>query len=629
MGYYSDYIAHIGNQELVETINSTSYDVLQNIKQRQQYRNQINGLLLGNVQSGKTAQMLGVISQMADYGYRLFILLTTDNVELQKQTYNRVSHSLLGFNVLSERDEIKFAQEKLGKPMVIVLKKNSRVLKKWRNTLVNSNVCHGLFLSIFDDEADNASLNTLVNRNRQSSINRNIQSIKDTAVSTIYIEVTATPQAVLLQTEKSGWKPNFITYFEPGSTYLGGNFFYSIPQPFCVRFTDEYELDNVVADDDILCPKGLSDSIVSFLVICACFKLKGTSNCNFVIHPSSRISIHNGFVKTVQDHLTLLQKSTEEEGFENLVRDVWKDLQSTKPDIGAFEDILSNVIGILDNTEIYTFALNSKRDSDNPDLSKGFNIIVGGNTLGRGITFPHLQVVYYCRTSKKPQADTFWQHSRIFGYDRDGSLVRLFMPPSLFNLFAHLNKSNDILIRQIKENVGGIQLIYPKGIDPTRKNVLDEDSLKVVVGGVNMFASQPSGINTHTINNIIEQYADSEYVECDFDMIIKLLSLLPSENQEDFDHEKYMSCVSAISQSRPAVKCKLIVRIDRDISKGTGTLLSPNDRAIGDKFPQDIVLTLYRIVGQKDKGWSGKPFWNPNIKFPKDIVFFDTSSQRE
>lgn len=122
----------------------------------------------------------------------------------------------------------------------------------------------------------------------------------------------------------------------------------------------------------------------------------------------------------------------------------------------------------MDNTNISIIPLNSKsfvcRDSSNPDaldLSKGFNIVIGGNTLGRGITFPNLQTVYYCRSSKSPQADTYWQHSRIFGYDREKQLVRIFIPQQLYTLFSELNTSNEILIKQVEANINDIQLIYP------------------------------------------------------------------------------------------------------------------------------------------------------------------------
>lgn len=48
------------------------------------------GLLFGNVQSGKTGQMFGVISKAADLGFSVFLLLTTDNIVLQQQTIDRV-----------------------------------------------------------------------------------------------------------------------------------------------------------------------------------------------------------------------------------------------------------------------------------------------------------------------------------------------------------------------------------------------------------------------------------------------------------------------------------------------------------------------------------------------------------
>ena len=42
----------------------------------------------------------------------------------------------------------------------------------------------------------------------------------------MYLQVTGTPQAVLLQTAASGWHPAFTYYFAPGVGYLGGDFFF-------------------------------------------------------------------------------------------------------------------------------------------------------------------------------------------------------------------------------------------------------------------------------------------------------------------------------------------------------------------------------------------------------------------
>ena len=46
----------------------------------------------------------------------------------------------------------------------------------------------------------------------------------------------------------------------------------------------------------------------------------------------------------------------------------------------------------------------------------------------------------------------------------------------------------------------------------------------------------------------------------------------------------------------------------------------------GDKYPDDVVLTLYRVNGTIDKGWSGQPLWIPNIKFPEGLCFYDSES---
>ena len=625
-----NYLLGIDNVELKQTINTTSnYFLRKIIDNFDAEDNQINGLLLGHVQSGKTSQMFGIISAMADVQYKIFILLTTDNTDLQRQTYNRAKESLKTFNVLNEKDEFLLNALTLSKPTIIVLKKNSRILSKWKNHLLNTNICKGLVLTIFDDEADTASLNTLVNKNRVSTINRRLSEIKKTAAKNIYIEVTATPQAIILQTEISGWKPMFVYYFAPGTKYFGGNYFYPKTKSLLTKYTPEYELDDIAYGGDIICPIGLSRSIYSYLINCAHRKINGIMNCNFMVHPSIRISIHSAFVNAIQEHLTLLQKSTEDEAFISNLLNEWIDLQQTKPDLEAFEDIRERVVEILDNTEVMVIPLNSKsficRDSNNPDaldLSTGYNIIVGGNTLGRGITFPNLQTVYYCRSSKVPQADTYWQHSRIFGYDREIGMVRLFIPEGLYKQFSELNESNEILIKQIENSQENIQLIFPNNIRPTRKNVIDSNFLNLLHGGVNMFASLPITANVDTINSLIGDYANETNMDVEADLILRLLQLARSESSEDFDATKFIACIHALKSKRPQIKCKLIVRIDRDITKNTGTLLSPNDRKLSDSFKNEIVLTMYRMRGGIAKGCSGKPLWIPNIKFLNDCCFY-------
>src|SRR5699024_3878241 len=137
----------------------------------------------------------------------------------------------------------------------------------------------------------------------------------------------------------------------------------------------------------------------------------------------------------------------EEHSLKDLVREVWLDLKATKPDISHIDDLYSKFIEIVQREEIKVLTINSKSD-DELKLDSGFNILVGGNVISRGLTIPKLQTVYYCRSSKKPNADNFWQHSRIFGYDREKSLIRLFMPQYVYRFFTYLNDANNALIEQ-------------------------------------------------------------------------------------------------------------------------------------------------------------------------------------
>lgn len=267
--YLENYISTLSNYGLVESVRNTSISFYDNVTKHFDYRSHVNGLLLGNVQSGKTGQMLGAISVLADNHFKVFLLLTSDNVHLQQQTLERVQNSLLSFDVLGEYDDVRFLQNHLLRPMVIVLKKNHSILRKWRNLLIQSNYCLGKPVVIFDDEADAASPNNLVNKSRTSTINKRLDEIKKSASSSLYIQVTATPQSLLLQSSVSGWQPTFVNYFKPGEDYKGGDFFFSDPRSFCIRFTGDEELDEVVEDGDNICPKGLRDSMMSFLIVCA------------------------------------------------------------------------------------------------------------------------------------------------------------------------------------------------------------------------------------------------------------------------------------------------------------------------------------------------------------------------
>jgi len=69
------------------------------------------------------------------------------------------------------------------------------------------------------------------------------------------------------------------------------------------------------------------------------------------------------------------------------------------------------------------------------------------------------------------------------------------------------------------------------------------------------------------------------------------------------------------------------VRRERDVAKGTGALLSPNDWALGGSFTDCVVLTMYKVTGRK--GWNGRRLWVPNIKLPNNVVYYDVKDADE
>lgn len=105
MQYLKTYLQKIidrGNPLLADSIKNTAEDVGNQYIKTFSFSSHEIGLLFGNVQSGKTGQMFGIICKAADLGFPVFVLLTTDNVVLQQQTLERVKSDLDGFCICGE-----------------------------------------------------------------------------------------------------------------------------------------------------------------------------------------------------------------------------------------------------------------------------------------------------------------------------------------------------------------------------------------------------------------------------------------------------------------------------------------------------------------------------------------------
>lgn len=596
MSYLQSYLDRIrgkGNPALADAIHKTVEDIVPQYISNFSFTDHVVSLLVGDVQSGKTSHMFGLMCAAADESFMNFVLLTTDNILLQQQTYQRAQRDLCDFCVCDENDYLKFVQNNLHKPAVIVLKKNTSVLKQWKNNFSSTNFCAGNPLFIVDDEADAASLNTQVNRNKQSTINKNLEAIKKTTSSSIYMQVTGTPQSILLQTAKSGWKPYFIYYFRPGKGYMGGDFFFPPEPPKQVILTDNDEAEELLNDDEFP-ENGLKTALIMHLISSGHIMLNGGTVCNFLIHPSMKTSQHSCFANKIGNYLNEISHSHNEAETREAFERAYESLRETKTDILPFEQIYGFIAEQLQEDKIGILMLNSIVSYDeNTQYEKGINVIVGGNSLGRGVTFPQLQTIYYCRVAKSPQADTMWQHARMFGYDRDPCLLRVFMPPKLFKLFSDINRTNNSIIKQIENSSNGcdIKIFYPTGLKPTRKNVLDKKAVGIYSGGVNYFPFYPVNKDVASIDMLLQSFGDDLYT-VSLKLIKKVMEQLDSETADDWNAKAFIGFVNTLLATDPTAQGKLIVRRNRDIGKGTGIFAFSHRPQPGRTYPDDLVLTV-------------------------------------
>ena len=462
-------------------------------------------------------------------------------------------------------------------------------------------------LFIIDDEADAASLNTLVNRDRQSTINKHLTRIKDGASSSLYLQVTGTPQSILLQTKASGWHPLFTHYFKPGRGYLGGDFF------FPKRGTP----DTVSYVDKLKNPE--HDVVLRHLLVSAQMLLSGEPVSNCLVHPSVRQAAHQNFADKISKELKWCEDNLDGD-FADELEKIYPSLNPEKNDKKPLDDLILRAKEMIKNHEPKVIIMNGKSDVDSDEYESGCNFVIGGNTLGRGVTFPRLQTIYYTRTAKKPQADTMWQHSRMFGYDRDPGMMMVYIDEQLYKLFADINATNNAIISQVEQGIDDVKMYYTAGLNPTRQNVLDNKHVSTVTGGTNYYPFYPDNNTIDDISELLKQFSENEpYYQVSLRIMKEVLShVVPSP---DFKLASFMSILDMMLSETPAAQGILIVRRGRDVAQGTGALLSPNDWQLGGSFPRQTVLTMYQVTGKK--GWGGKQLWVPNIKLPDGSDYYD------
>lgn len=314
------------------------------------------GLVIGDVQSGKTANYIAIMNKAADVGYKVIILLTGTIESLRRQTQERVDEGFIGRSskayLQRERKTIKkgvglkdaarfatgFTTESSdfktavvrsmnvslrnmsSEPVVFVMKKNAAALQNligWFESYnLNPNGKIDLPLLLIDDEADNASINTKT-ENAPTTINKHIRKILSLFVKSSYIGVTATPFAnVFILPEKTEDMENddlfpsdYIYALDAPTNYIGGNEIFGDNAPYNSALTTIDDAESFFPyghkqDISISClPDSLLESLRYFLLANVVRDIQGDTSAHrsMLVNVSRYVIIQNRISQLIDE----------------------------------------------------------------------------------------------------------------------------------------------------------------------------------------------------------------------------------------------------------------------------------------------------------------------------------------
>jgi Z1 domain len=624
----------IGNTAEVQEIRDTAEAVVKRwVNPLNGGQEEINGLIYGLVQSGKTGVLTVTGAMGADEGYRTIIILTSDNDPLYEQTLARTQEAFPGIDIIGKKefkDSASFLQRVKQGTCAIVTTKNSGLLKTLIQNFTQGKV-RGLTCLLIDDEADQASLNTREIRadNSRSTINERIRDLRAFFEKTTYLQVTATPQALFLQQHGHDFRPKFTVLSHPGRDYVGGDDFFGDSS----KLVREFDINDITLlapgaqpAPRINIPVSLLRALDTFMVG-ATFKrcLEADQNCAFLCHVSTRKSDHNHIVDLLRKYKSdLATKLKKKDAVTiNRLRASYEDLTTTHAALR--ETSFDNLLDAIEffSPGITVKLVNGETDED-VAVRSPYNLFVGGNKLGRGVTIKNLLVSYYGRNPRAPQADTVLQHARMYGYRRkDIGLLRLFLPPQLHGVFKAINRMErslrDLIASNPSEEFRGIYV--ERGLNATRRNVLAPGAVGVYAGGSNYNPAQvlrddSVDRSTAKIDKILTEIKNKTYAEAPIvDMQTLIALMMPDESESEHVWDS-VAVSESLAQFAKLYKQKTgYIYVDRDRAAvatrhETQGILTGGE---GGNVPRDKI-TLFLLRTKAKRGEHAA--WWPQIRFP-------------
>lgn len=492
------------------------------------------GLIIGYVQSGKTASFTTMSALARDNGFAITILISGISTTLFNQSNNRLIKDL-GFDesnspwvhisnpsiddsfqtligTLTEWFDESIPRKCCKSIFVTVMKNHThlRNLVELLNSLQDR--FHNLPTLIVDDESDQASLNTEAQRNakakqnRASTTYRRIVQLKAVFHRLLFLQYTATPQANLLINIADSLSPNFHYLLQPGSGYIGGKFFFDeLNRELFIRDIPLAQIPQSPGDQ-LHPPQQLVEALGIYIVGVAIelfkfYKLekRPEGNRSMLIHPARETDMHVEYFNWVKNILDvwgdLLEYGDEDLDKQDLIlkfKESYIDLTETIEDIPSFEDICCRYLRYaIDKTRVEKI---NSADGETPiiDWTTSYSwIIISGQAVDRGTTVNDLTVTYLPRASLNSNADTLQQRARFFGYKKNyiGS-CRVFLDSINYQNFQNYVDHEEAMRLSLSQ-VSNIQewrrvLLLDGSMTVTRKNILSKSLIRSPLSGWNV-----------------------------------------------------------------------------------------------------------------------------------------------
>lgn len=464
------------------------------------------GLVVGHVQSGKTANFTAVTAKAADIGYRIFVILSGMTNSLRQQTQRRMERELISQNpdrwhrlTQEEEDFVKppvRAASLLAsddQKLIAITKKNSVRLRKFVDWLKSAGeeVLNNAPALVIDDEADYASVNTQTDEGERSTINSLILELLEVLPRSAYVGYTATPFANVLinpQAPEDLYPRSFIHALPTPDDYFGAETIFGRDrlefddsEPVddgyeMVRYVDEEELSSLSAreserDRDEFEPdvtESLQSALRYFLLATAARRVREEDGffSTMLVHTDRLIAVQNQLGDRLREQMSELQKGIQgrSKAFVDSLRTQWKnesgrvESRSLGLQPVTFDELAPHLPEVLEDLRVVVVNSESS-DSLDYESDRGTYVVVGGDVLSRGLTLEGLMVSFFVR--RAGNYDTLLQMGRWFGYwENYADLPRLWMTDQLYDFFYDLATVE----REIRHD---IQRYTELGVTPT------------------------------------------------------------------------------------------------------------------------------------------------------------------